>query len=192
MENLTNKYLYIISGPNGAGKTTASMTILPEVLQINEFVNADIIAYGLSPFNPESVAIQAGRMMLLRIEELLSDGVSFAFETTLSTKSYRHLVGRAQELGYQVVLFYFWLSTPEHAINRVAKRVSEGGHNIPTEVIERRYIAGVRNLFDIYIELCDVVQVYDNTEGKPRFIFRVENGDCEIIDEERYALMKTL
>jgi len=186
------KFLYIIAGPNGAGKTTASLTILPELLGCNEFVNADIIAYGLSPLNPDSVAIQAGRMMLSRINELLSEDVSFALETTLATKSYAKLVKTAQNKGYQVVLLYFWLKSAEHAKNRVAMRVSEGGHNIPTEVIERRYVAGVRNLFEIYSDICDTVLVYDNTNGVQEPVFEHRDGVFVIIDEARYAKMKSL
>jgi predicted ABC-type ATPase len=143
--------LYIIAGCNGAGKTTASYTILPEILNCREFVNADNIAAGISPFNPESVAIEAGRVMLQRIKELLVDGVDFAFETTLSTRSYVPFIKEAQQNGYSVTLLYFWLNSPQLAIDRVAKRVSEGGHNIPGDIIIRRYYRGIKNLFDLYI-----------------------------------------
>lgn len=143
------KTLYIIAGCNGAGKTTASITILPEILQCEEFVNADEIAKALSPFHPESVAIAAGKIMLDRIEELLDGEHSFSIETALSTKSYVNLVRKAQSRGFVVQLLFFWLPTPEAAIQRVAKRVSEGGHNIPQEVIIRRYYAGINNLFQV-------------------------------------------
>ena len=125
-----NKNLYIISGCNGAGKTTASYTVLPEVLDCKEFVNADEIARGLSPFNPESMAIEAGRLMLKRIEELLEKEETFSIETTLATKSYINLVHRAQAKGYTVSVLFFWLRTPDLAIQRVAERVQNGGHNI--------------------------------------------------------------
>ena len=115
--------LYIIAGCNGAGKTTASYTVLPEILDCREFVNADEIAKGLSPFNPSSVAIEAGRLMLKRIGELLSAGVSFSVETTLSTRSYINLIHQAQSQGYSVSLIYFWLNSPELAIERVKQRV---------------------------------------------------------------------
>ena len=120
-----NKNLYIISGCNGAGKTTASYTVLPEILDCKEFVNADEIARGLSPFNPESVAIEAGRLMLLRIEYLLERGETFSIETTLATKSYISLVRRAQAKGYTVRLLFFWLNSPELALLRIAERVSK-------------------------------------------------------------------
>jgi predicted ABC-type ATPase len=137
---------------------------MPEILNCKEFVNADNIAAGISPFNPESVAIEAGRIMLKRINELLDEGVDFALETTLSTKSYVSLVTKAQHAGYEVTLLYFWLSSPEMAHNRVAKRVSEGGHNIPGDVIDRRYYRGISNLINLYIPVCDNWIVVDNTE----------------------------
>jgi predicted ABC-type ATPase len=154
--------LYIISGCNGAGKTTASFTILPEILECKEFVNADSIAAGISPFNPESVAIEAGRIMLKRIDELLNERADFALETTLSTRSYVPFLKKAQLSGYVVTLLYFWLSSPEMAYERVAKRVSEGGHNIPIDVIERRYYRGVKNLIELYIPICDKWLVMNN------------------------------
>lgn len=162
--------LYIIAGCNGAGKTTASYTVLPEMLDCREFVNADSIAAGLSPFNPEDVAFEAGKIMLQRIEHLLSETSDFAFETTLSTRSYVSLVKKAQKLGYNVTLLYFWLSTPEFAIQRVAQRVEEGGHNIPEEVIVRRYYRGIYNLINLYIPVCNNWIVVDNGEMIPQII----------------------
>jgi len=154
--------LYIIARCNGAGKTTASYTILPEILDCREFVNADNIAAGISPFNPESVAIAAGRIMLKRIDELLNEGVNFAFETTLSTRSYVSFIKKAQRADYEVTLLYFWLDSPQTAFNRVAKRVSEGGHDIPVEVIERRYYRGIKNLIELYLPICDKWLVLNN------------------------------
>ena len=147
----SKKQLYIISGFNGAGKTTASYTVLPDVLECKEFVNADEIARGLSPFNPESMAIEAGRLMLQRINELLKNQQNFSIETTLATRSYTRLVHRAQEQGYKVNLIYFWLSSPDLAIQRVAQRVRNGGHDISKEVVLRRYQAGIDNFFNIYL-----------------------------------------
>ncbi|MDE6324637.1 MAG: zeta toxin family protein [Duncaniella sp.] len=155
--------LYIIAGCNGAGKTTASMTVLPEILDCREFVNADEIAKGLSPFNPEEVAIEAGKIMLQRIEYLMARSVTFAIETTLATRSYKELVGRAKEKGYEVVLLFFWLPSPQHAEQRVAMRVASGGHNIPKEVIHRRYWRGIQNLFDIFVHIVEQWSLYDNT-----------------------------
>jgi predicted ABC-type ATPase len=162
-----SKNLYIISGCNGAGKTTASYTVLPEILHCKEFVNADEIARGLSPFNPEDVAIEAGRLMLQRIEALLERGETFSIETTLATKSYINLVRRAQSKGYSVKVLFFWLNSPELAIQRVAERVAKGGHNIPTPVIRRRYVAGISNLFHLFMKEVDYWDIYDNS-GYPR------------------------
>lgn len=136
--------LYIIAGCNGAGKTTASFTVLPEMLDCREFVNADEIARGLSPFQPEKVAVEAGRIMLQRIEELLRKQEDFAIGTTLATRSYVQTIRKAREIGYNVTLVYFWLTSPELAVQRVKNRVAEGGHNIAEEVIRRRYKKGLK------------------------------------------------
>lgn len=165
IENTTPPVLYIIAGCNGAGKTTASMSVLPEVLSCREFVNADEIAKGLSPLNPESVAIQAGKLMLDRIDLLLKQRSTFAIETTLATRSYAKLVEKAKEMHYMVYLLYFWLPTPEMAVRRVAQRVMSGGHNIPTDTIYRRYYAGLDNLFNIFVEKVDCWSLYENSES---------------------------
>jgi predicted ABC-type ATPase len=159
--------LYIIAGCNGAGKTTASFTILPEMLNCKEFVNADSIAAGLSPFNPESVAIEAGRLMLSRINELMKAGVDFAFETTLATRSYVSLVKEAKDAGYKVTLLFIWIDSPATAMQRVAERVVKGGHNIPSEIIERRYYRGLLNLINLYIPICDTWMVVNNEAITP-------------------------
>jgi predicted ABC-type ATPase len=157
--------LYIIAGCNGAGKTTASFYVLPQILQCSEFVNADEIARGLSPFRPEDVAVEAGRLMLQRIEYLLSKHSTFAIETTLATRSYQRLVKQAQQQGYKVILLFFWLDSPQVAEQRVAKRVMEGGHNIPKDVIYRRYWFGLNNLFNIYMPIVDAWSLYDNNNS---------------------------
>jgi predicted ABC-type ATPase len=149
------KKLYVIAGCNGAGKTTASYTILPEILDCKEFVNADEIAKGISPFQPEKVGIEAGRMMLKRIKSLLETGESFAFETTLSTRSYVTFIEKAKQLGYQVTCLFFLLDSEELAISRVATRVKEGGHHIPEEVIRRRYKSGLKNFFNLFLHRVD-------------------------------------
>lgn len=184
------KTLYIISGCNGAGKTTASYTVLPEILDCREYVNADEIAKGLSPFNPESVAIEAGRLMLERIDYLMTAGVSFSIETTLATKSYVNLVRRAHEQGYNVKLLFFWLESPEMAKLRVAERVAKGGHNIPEDVIERRYYAGIRNLFNLFMNEVDYWAIFMNTK-KPMTSIAVGGMAFEkhIIEVELYNKM---
>ncbi len=179
---MDKKTLYIIAGCNGAGKTSASISILPQILDCKEFVNADEIARGLSPFNPESVAIEAGRLMLQRINVLLEGDNSFSIETTLSTKSYKSLIQRAKEKGFYIQLLFFWLPSPEYAEKRVAQRVKEGGHNIPTDVIHRRYWAGIKNLFEIYIPIVDSWMLIKNT--KKREIVAQKDKEFEIINKE--------
>ena len=185
-----SKSLYIISGCNGAGKTTASYTVLPEVLHCKEFVNADEIARGLSPFNPESVAIEAGRLMLQRIEYLLVKDESFSIETTLATKSYINLVRRAQVKGYTVRLLFFWLNSPELALQRIAERVAKGGHNIPEPIVRRRYVAGICNLFRLFMSEVDSWEIYDNSEYPAVQIARGGKDDeTSIIVESTYKII---
>ncbi|MES2779444.1 MAG: zeta toxin family protein [Bacteroidota bacterium] len=184
--------IYIIAGPNGAGKTTASMTILPDVLHIKEFINADAIAAGISPFNVESVAFQAGRIMLERIQQLINENQSFAFETTLATRSYIDLVKYAQLKGYHVTLLFFWLQNPELAKSRVATRVKQGGHNIPPEVINRRYIRGINNLFNDFIHLCNVWTIFDNSNTHPELIAKgLGSSEIEIINKYSFKQLKS-
>lgn len=189
---MIDKKLYIIAGCNGAGKTTASFTILPEILDCKEFVNADEIAKGLSPFQPEKVAFEAGRIMLNRINGLFSENKSFAFETTLSTRSYKQKVAEAKEKGYRVTLLFFWLQNIELAKERVKIRVAEGGHNIAAEVIERRYIKGIKNLFTIYLPIVDGTLIIDNSEGKHELLaHRQIDGVLNIINERKFNMLKS-
>lgn len=173
---MADKHIYIISGPNGAGKTTASYTVLPKILQCKEFVNADEIARGLSPFNPESVAIEAGRLMLKRISDLLQRNESFSIETTLSTRSYFRLVEKAHSQGYDVTLLFLGLKSPQQAIERVAERVAKGGHDIPKDIIVRRYWEGLDNLFKIYMPIVDTWILVNNGET-PRSIVATGGKD---------------
>lgn len=185
--------LYVISGCNGAGKTTASYTVLPEILDCEEFINADEIARGLSPFNPDKVAIEAGRIMLAKINEFLRKELDFAFETTLSSKSFLNTIKRAKENGYEVTLLFFWLDLVELAIERVKTRVAEGGHDIPEKVIRRRYYSGIKNLFDLYMPVCDYWMITNNStpnleliaEGNYETINKIENNRI-------FELMKSL
>ena len=188
---MENKNLYIIAGCNGAGKTTASFTILPEILDCKEFVNADEIAKGLSPFQPEKVAVEAGRIMINRINDLLKEDLSFAFETTLASKSYKNKIELAKSKGYSVTLLFFWLQTIELAKNRVATRVLEGGHNIPNNVIERRYVNGIKNLFSIYLPIIDDVMIFDNSQSKSQLIAsKSDNSQLLIHDVQKYNQLK--
>lgn len=186
------KDLYIIAGCNGAGKTTASFTILPEVLNCKEFVNADEIAKGLSPFQPEKVSIEAGRIMLERINDLLNSQENFAFETTLATKSYRSKIFLAREKGYNVTLLFFWLRNADLAIERVKIRVIEGGHHIETEVIRRRYKNGIKNLFEIYLPIADEIMIFDNSEGKHDLIAeKTIESEIEVLNKVKFNQLKS-
>ena len=183
--------LYIIAGCNGAGKTTASYTVLPEMLGCKEFVNADEIAKGLSPFNPESVAIEAGRLMLQRMDDLLSEGSDFAFETTLTTLSYLNTIKAAKEKGYSINLLYFWLNDVNLAIERVKIRVSEGGHNIPEETIRRRYFRGIYNLSNRFIGLCDFWIVINNSSRPYTFVAEGQGlKEIKVHDDIIWELIK--
>lgn len=186
--------LYIIAGCNGAGKTTASYTMLPEMLDCWEFVNADEIAKGLSPFNQERMAIEAGRIMLQRMEDLLSQDEEFAFETTLASRSYTQFIEKAHAKGYFVSLLFFWLPSPELAIERVATRVAEGGHNIPEDVIRRRYDSGIRNFKALYMSACDFWTIYDNsgTGGVKKVAWGQKGTTMEILEPESYQKIMKL
>lgn len=186
------KNLYIIAGCNGAGKTTASYTLLPEILDCKEFVNADEIAKGLSPFRPEKVSIEAGRLMLQRIDELLNSNEDFAFETTLATKSYKGKIQNAKNLGYKITTVFFWLRTIDLAKERVKLRVSEGGHNIPEEIIERRYQKGIINFFNIYLSISDEWMVIDNSQPNFELIAEGQNSDIHIVNSEKWNELKQI
>jgi predicted ABC-type ATPase len=190
---MADKNLYIIAGCNGAGKTTASFTILPEIILCKEFVNADEIAKGLSPFQPEKVSFEAGRIMLNRINDLLKNNESFAFETTLSTKSYKNKILEAKQNGYTVTLVFFWLQNVELAKERVKTRVAEGGHNIPADIIERRYIKGIKNLFDIYLPIVNGAFIFDNSKGKHELLAqKTVDERLTIINNMKFNQLKEL
>lgn len=185
------KRLFIIAGCNGAGKTTTSFRILPELLNCKEFVNADEIARGISPFQPEKVALEAGRIMLSRIHELIEKGEDFAFETTLATKSYLGFIDKARENGFHITLVFFWLNSPDLAITRVAHRVNEGGHNIPIEVIKRRYSRGLKNLFSLYFDKVDYLLIFDNSDPQPELIAEKETF-LEIVNVSKFKIIKSM
>jgi predicted ABC-type ATPase len=168
------KRILIIAGPNGAGKTTFATEFLPNEADCPEFVNADLIAAGLSPFQPEQVAFAAGRLMLARIDRLVADGKSFAFETTLSTRSWVRFIPRWISHGYRVKLYFFTLPDPDFAIRRVERRVRHGGHAIPPDIVRRRFARGLENLRHDYLRIVDEWSIYDGSEDPPRLL---ETGD---------------
>lgn len=184
--------LYIIAGCNGAGKTTASFNVLPKTLDCDEFVNADEIARGISPFHPERVAIQAGKIMLNRIDELMNHGIDFAIETTLTTSTYQRTIRDAQSKGYEVTLLFFWLNSEELAVSRVEQRVSEGGHNIPEKTIRRRYHRGIDYLFRFFLDLCDNYMLVDNSKPEYVVICKKSGETIEMYNRELYEQLKSM
>lgn len=159
--------LHIIGGPNGAGKTTGAYALLPGIVDCKEYVNADEIARGLSPFNPEGVSFEAGRIMLQRISELIDHNETFAIETTLTTRHYVNIINECKVKGYEIDLFFFWLDSSELSIDRVKKRVAKGGHNIPADIIRRRYPKGLKNLVNLFIPICDHWMIVNNSGNAP-------------------------
>ena len=185
--------LYIISGCNGAGKTTASYSLLPEMLDCKEFVNSDEFAKSLSPFDPSKASIQASRYMLMKIRYLLKRQEDFAVETTLATRTLLKIVKNAQTAGYTVTLLYFWLNSPELAIERVRARVEAGGHNIPEETIRRRYQTGISYFFNLYSPVCERWILADNSQIPFRVIAEgVKDGVISIKDEDTFARIKAI
>ncbi|NOT68580.1 MAG: AAA family ATPase [Methylophilaceae bacterium] len=164
------KKIIIIAGPNGAGKTTFAREFLPNEAGCTQFVNADLIAAGLSPFAPEVAAVKAARIMLESITQLSLRGESFAFETTLSGLIYARRISRWRAAGYHVTLFFLSLPNPQMAIDRVAERVRQGGHHVPVDVILRRFDAGMRNFMQIYRDVVDAWALYDNSGDEPVLI----------------------
>jgi len=165
-----DKRIFIIAGPNGAGKTTFALEYLPREADCPDFMNVDLIAAGLSPLDPERVAIRAGRVMLAEIRRRVQGGESFAFETTLSGLGYARLIPRWRDAGYHVKLIFLSLPTPELAIARVAVRVAQGGHAVAEAVVRRRFASGLRNFREIYLDLVDQWEWYDNSGVTPRLI----------------------
>lgn len=184
----------MIAGPNGAGKTTMAQTLIPNRLELYEFVNADEIAKGLSPLHPESMVLPASKLMIKRLRELLASSKSFAFETTAAGTNYVKYLKEARAKGYEINLMYLWLSGPDQAIKRVQERVRQKGHNIPREVIHRRYFLGLKNLFKYYLPLADSFIILDNSLEKiTRFIARKDLGRrLEIVDEENWKKMQRI
>ncbi|MBD2298106.1 zeta toxin family protein [Nostoc sp. FACHB-87] len=175
--------LYIIGGANGSGKTTVAMSLLPNFLDCFEYVNADSIAAGLSPLNPDSMAIEAGKLMITRLQTLSNSGSDFAFETTLSARTFVPFINECKNKGYTVNLIYFWLRSVDLAIERVAQRVTSGGHSIPEEVIRRRYERGKKNLISLYLPLCDRWIIYDNSSNETKLVAEYRYGEEVMIYE---------
>ena len=182
--------VFVIGGPNGAGKSTAARALLPEYVGVRQFVNADEIARGLAGFAPESAAAEAGRIMLRRIRVLAREGVDFAFETTLASRSFAPWLTGLRETGYRVHLLYLWIPSAEFAIRRVAGRVRAGGHDVPPEIIRRRYRRGRRNFAELYSPLADTWEVYDNSGLTPRLVASGGRDEpADILDVETWKII---
>lgn len=185
--------MYIISGCNGSGKTTCSYSLLPELLECRQFVNSDEFAKAFSPFNPGAASVRAGRYMMMKVMYLMSRKETFSIETTLATRALTRIIMKAQKAGYEVTILYFWLNSPQKAIERVAQRVKAGGHDIPVEVIKRRYYMGLDYLIRYYIPLCDHWILADNTN--PPFRVIAQGGkDTETIvkDTKSFDIIMTI
>jgi predicted ABC-type ATPase len=178
--------VYVIAGPNGAGKTTFASEFLPDFVQCREFLNADLIAAGLSPFAPETQNMRAGRLLLERIAELAGRRADFGFETTLSGRTYVKILGDMKAIGYQVTLFFLWLPSVEMAVARVEDRVRNGGHAVPPDDIRRRHAAGVANLFHLYRPILDALWLYDASRLPPRLIASEKEGRLTVNEERLY------
>jgi predicted ABC-type ATPase len=179
--------MYIIAGCNGAGKTTASLTVLPEMLDCTEFVNADEIARGLNPLHPESVFFKSGKLLIQRIDELIAQKATFAVESTISGVMLRNKIIEAKNQGYIIALLYFWLQNLNLAKQRVKTRVQEGGHSVDDTVIERRYVRGIKNLFEVFLPIADVAMLFDNSELKADLIAEKTNKlELNILNETKY------
>ncbi len=184
------KDVIVLAGPNGAGKTTAAPSVLPAHLGVTEFVNADEIARGVSPFDPEGSAMAAGRLLVGRIHVLARAGKSFAFETTCAGRGHARLLQSCRDAGYRVTLIFLWLPSPQAALARVAKRVSEGGHDVPGDIVVRRYWKGLRDLHRLYLPLVDLGFIYDNSDEGRDLIAEVLQTTLIVHDPRRWSVIE--
>ena len=187
---MKKKAVYIIAGPNGSVKTTFATLFLPDYVNCPNFVNADLIAQGLAPFEPRAAAIKAGKLVLQQIHDYAKRGIDFAFETTLSGKSYVSLLSELKSKGYALHLFFLWLPSSELAIARIKERVQEGGHHVPSEDVRRRFARGINNLFALYEPLLDSWMLFDNSKAKPVLIAKIKNGHQEIVNKELFEAVQ--
>ncbi len=187
---MTSK-LYILAGPNGAGKTTFAKEFLPNYVECLDFVNADFIAGGLSPFLPERAAIRAGRLMIEQIRMFAGQNRDFGFETTLSGKSYVRLLKDLKSRGYRMHLFFLWIRNIDISLERIANRVKRGGHNVPEKIVRRRFNRCLANLFQIYRPLLDSWTIFDNSTTIPSVVAFEKAGDLTVIDSETFSIMSS-
>jgi predicted ABC-type ATPase len=181
--------LYIIAGPNGAGKTTFARKFLPDYAKCLEFVNVDLIANGISPFDPERAALRAGRIMLEQIHSLAERGVGFGFETTLSGRTYVKLLQEMKKRRYLIHIFFLWISDVELALERIRLRVRNGGHQIPEVIVRRRFGRSLANFLRVYKPLADSWTIFDNSGNVPKMIAFEESGKLEILDPDLFNIL---
>ncbi|MFA5553169.1 MAG: zeta toxin family protein [Phycisphaerae bacterium] len=180
---------FIIAGPNGAGKTTFALRYLPQIADCRNFVNADLIAYGFSPFDSLSAQYEAGRLFLQEIYSKIDKREDFAFETTLAGRSHISLLKKLRQDGWQIVLFFLWIPDAAFSKSRVRERVKHGGHNIPDDTIYRRFPRIIHNFIKIYIPLCDRIICYDNSRPKYIPVFEQVGQDISILNKELYEII---
>ncbi len=179
--------IVMLAGPNGAGKSTVAPYLLQDVVGVPLYVNADMIAQGLAGFAPETATVAAGRIMLQRIRALAALRKSFAFETTLASKTYVNWLTDLLETGYRCHIIFLWLPSPELAVGRVAERVRQGGHAVAPDVVQRRYWAGLRNFHERYRPIATSWSVYDNETGMPLLVAEGSGTRCEVADAARWS-----
>jgi predicted ABC-type ATPase len=190
INDVQSRTVYVIAGPNGAGKTTFSAEFLPDFVNCREFLNADLIAAGLSPFAPETQNLRAGRLLLTRIIELTKARHDFGFETTLAGRGYIPKFNEMKNQGYRIVLFFLWLPSADLAVARVKNRVRQGGHNVAEPVIRRRFESGIRNLFQLYRSRVDAWWLYDASRLPPTIVAQEEGGELQLFNSDLFEQIK--
>jgi len=185
-KSVPSKNLYIIAGPNGSGKTTFAKKFLPDYAVCTHFINADLIAQGLSPFSPVVAAMKAGRLVLREIDEMSAKGISFAFETTLSGKTYLSLLNKLKNKGYRIHIFFLWIPNASLALERIKDRVASGGHDVPTVDVKRRFRRSIDNFFKVYEPLVDAWMLFDNSEEKYHLVAQKVDGKLMVKDQDLY------
>ena len=185
-DDISPPTVYVIAGPNGAGKTTFASEFLPDFVECREFLNADLIAAGLAPFDPETQDVRAARLLLTRIRELTAARLNFGFETTLAGRSYARQFVEMRRQGYRVLMFFLWLPSDDMAVARVANRVRQGGHNVPERTIRRRFVTGIKNFLTLYEPQLDGWWLYGASHFPPRLIAAKNGGKLEMLDSAIY------
>ena len=183
---MNNRNVYVIAGPNGSGKTTFAVKFLPEYVKCPHFINADLIALGLSPFSPGAVVIKAGKLVLEQIHQFADQGHDFAFETTLSGKLYLNLFKSLKKKGYKIHIFFLWIPNADLSVSRIKSRVTDGGHDVPVHDVLRRFDRSISNFFKLYQPLVDSWMLFDNAGAIPVLIAQGKNSKIKVFNEVLY------